>query len=91
MEVISIITCALLIIVSISCFKKRGNEDRRWLKLLYSIILSLLIPMILFTTVDYFISNRILEGALFAWSTVGLTVLGFLLFQLFFYDIREID
>ncbi|CAM3632718.1 hypothetical protein MALU111345_15290 [Marinicrinis lubricantis] len=88
METMFVLTVVMLLIISVVCFKCRGKDDRKWMKLILSLVLSVFIPLVLTSSMHYFISEGILQGALFTWTMVGFTVIGFIIFQLLLYDIR---
>jgi hypothetical protein len=81
----------LLSLISIGCFLEGKTVQRRWLKLILSILLSVLIPVIMSGSLYSLALNVKIDGIIYIVLNTVIPTLAFSIFQLLFYNIKPFE
>ena len=81
----------LLTLISIGCFLEGKTIERRWLKFTFSILLSVLIPVVMSGSLYSLVLNVKIDGIIYIFLHTVIPTLAFSVFQLLFYNIKPFE
>lgn len=80
----------ILLIICIACFME-SKKERKGLRLILSITLALMVPIIMEGTFHSLVSANVMVGTPLFILYFALPIVSFAIFQLLFYDIRMLE
>ncbi len=78
----------LLVLISVGCFLEGELTERRWLKLLLSLLLCFIIPIVMTGSVDSLLANSGVGFGLYIVIHTVIPTISFFIFQLLLYEIE---
>lgn len=81
----------ILTLISIGCFLEGKNVERRGVKLILSLLLSIIIPVVMTGSLESLLVSHKIEGYSYIAAHTVIPAFAFLFFQLLFFNIKPYE